>query len=482
MSQQPNLLVIVSEDHSQHLGCYGAKDAKTPHLDALAARGVRFHNHHTTQAVCSPGRASILTGKYPHENGQIGLASQNYGMYKPYANMASILKKAGYRTGRVGKLHVNPEDAFPFDFVWGDKNHFGFQVRENEVANEQAANFMADGDEPFFMYIAYPDAHLPLLRQSGGEPKHPQTGDDISPMPEIGIDSPRYREVLADYYNCMNRLDTGVGSLLQHLEDMGKADNTVVIFTTDHGQHLPRGKYHINEPSLRLPWIMHHPTLLPKGGRINLTLRVLTSHVDILPTVLYVLNIDDLPEDLHGSSAVPLVRGEDDTWRDYVVGEWNSGSGTLLYPQRSIRVGRYKYIISYFAGRPNPNGELYFDAPSWGNIVIQQDELEAAPAHVQAAYERSINPPREQLYDLENDPHEFEDLADNPEYADTLARLRKRLEDWQRETKDYIADPEVLARLDANHKQIIETYFKSKTGGLISKDFEYDYYEYLCPR
>ena len=112
-NDRPNLVLIVSEDHGPHLGCYGDANARTPHIDRLAAEGVRFAQHHTTCAICSPGRASILTGLYPHQNGQIDLATHCYSMYRPFANLATQLKSYGYRTARLGKLHVLPEAAIP---------------------------------------------------------------------------------------------------------------------------------------------------------------------------------------------------------------------------------------------------------------------------------------------------------------------------------------------------------------------------------
>lgn len=112
-----NVLLIISEDNGQHLGCYGDTNVATPNIDRLAAEGVRFANASTTQSVCSPGRASIFTGLYPHQCGQIGLATHNYAQYEAFPNLFSLLKNEGYRTGLVGKLHVNPEEDFPID-MW----------------------------------------------------------------------------------------------------------------------------------------------------------------------------------------------------------------------------------------------------------------------------------------------------------------------------------------------------------------------------
>jgi N-sulfoglucosamine sulfohydrolase len=116
-SPRPNILLITSEDHGPELGCYGEPYVKTPRLDALAQDGVRFDRAYVTQAGCSPSRASILTGLYPHQNGQIGLATWGFHMYSENTpNLPRSLQQAGYRTGIIGKLHINPESAFPFDF------------------------------------------------------------------------------------------------------------------------------------------------------------------------------------------------------------------------------------------------------------------------------------------------------------------------------------------------------------------------------
>ncbi len=198
----PNILLIVSEDNGQNLGCYGDPNAVTPNLDALAAQGVRFTNAYTTQSVCSPGRASILTGLYPHQNGQFGLATHKYAMYEAFPNIPSLLNPAGYRTGIIGKLHVNPEWAFPFDFWWNDRDYISFQHRDMVKATEMAASFISGDDSPFFLMVNYPDAHLPFLRQECGLPEKPFTADDVTPLPAGGIDTPRIREHTADYYNC----------------------------------------------------------------------------------------------------------------------------------------------------------------------------------------------------------------------------------------------------------------------------------------
>jgi len=232
---RPNVLLIVSEDNGPELGCYGDPYVRTPNLDKLASDGCRFANAYTTHPVCSAARASFLTGLYPFQNGQFGLATHQYAMYRNWDNMPSVLKAHGYRTGLIGKLHVNPEPAFPFDFRYNNSKVVSFNKRDVAEMAEVAGGFFDDGDQPFFLSINYADAHFPLLREQHGLPKNPLSADDVKTLPFVGVDTPRLRQGTADYYNCLMRLDTGVGLLLDRLDKSGKADNTLVMYIGDHG-------------------------------------------------------------------------------------------------------------------------------------------------------------------------------------------------------------------------------------------------------
>lgn len=240
-AERPNILLVVSEDNEPELGCYGEPYVKTPVLDKLAADGVRFHNAYVPQAGCSQSRAALLTGLYPHQNGQIGLATWNFRMYREDTpNIVRSLKQAGYRTGIIGKLHINPASAFPFDMQEIPSSNFS---RKNlgDYA-KYAEDFFNAGDKPFFLSINYPDAHRPFIKQVRKLPIQPLTGDDVKPLAYFGLDTPQLRAETANYYNCMSRLDSLIGDLLEALDRSGKADNTLIVYLGDHGADLLRGK------------------------------------------------------------------------------------------------------------------------------------------------------------------------------------------------------------------------------------------------
>ncbi|MDA7658080.1 sulfatase-like hydrolase/transferase, partial [Verrucomicrobia bacterium] len=201
-----NILLIVSEDNGPELRCYGDPYVRTPVLDRLAADGVRFAHAYVPQAGCSQSRAALLTGLFPHQNGQIGLATWKFRLYRnDTPNLVRSLKGAGYRTGIIGKLHVNPEEAFPFDFKSNPSANFSRKNLSSYAA--EARRFMDSSEEPFFLSVNYPDAHRPFLSQVDGLPSKPLKGADVLPLPYFGLDSPELRQQSADYYNSMERLD-----------------------------------------------------------------------------------------------------------------------------------------------------------------------------------------------------------------------------------------------------------------------------------
>ncbi len=471
-----NILLMVSEDNGQHLGCYADPYAQTPHLDKLASRGVRFENMYATQAVCSPGRASILTGLYPHQNGQFGLATHKYALYDQFPNMPRLLKNAGYRTGLIGKLHINPEDAFPYDLWWNPKAYISFANRDVRKMAEVAGAFMNASNEPFFLQMSFPDAHLPFHRQQFGVPAQPLAGKDVAPLPFVGLDTPRLREETAGYYNCLARLDTGVGLVLEQLEAAGKAENTLVIFTTDHGAQFSRGKTSSYEGGLRIPLIVRCPGICIEG----LVRDELISQVDILPAVTDIVGIA-CPAGVAGASFVPLLKGENMAWRTHLYAEWGSGGVVTYFPQRSVRDARYKLIANLLQDRPSPSARGYSDMTQKWTSGATQAEIAAANKRVRAAYDLYEHPPEFELYDLQDDPWEFENLSGDRAYRAVLQALKNRLAIWQEKTHDALRHPENLNRLTRKHDAIREHYYAESAWGS-SRDYEWNYTEYLYER
>ncbi|HBJ83406.1 MAG TPA: sulfatase [Verrucomicrobiales bacterium] len=447
----PNVLLIVSEDNGPELGCYGDPYARTPNLDQLASQGVRFNRAFVPQAGCSQSRASFLTGLYPHQHGQIGLATWGFRLYREDTpNLPRSLKAAGYRTGIIGKLHINPESAFPFDFH--EITGANFNRKQLGDYAKHAASFISASETPFFLSVNFPDAHDPWLRQVDGLPKSPQTGAEVKAMPYMGIDPPAMREMVADYYNSLARLDACVGDLLVMLEKSGKASNTIVIYIGDHGADFLRGKRTCYEGGLRIPLLIRWP-----GNAKPQVREELVSTIDLMPTVLAACGAS-LVADLPGLPLQPLLADEPAKWRTHLFAEYHTHAAASNYhPQRSVRTQRFKLIENLLPDTLNPDfddtlrkletaakkhGEPHFDD------YIPKAIADAAP-EVRTAYAVMENPPRYELYDLQADPHEFHNLAASAKHASTLAELQKQLTTWREQTQDPLLDPQNLQRLTA---------------------------------
>ena len=436
---RPNILLIVSEDNGPEIGAYGDRHARTPHLDRLAAEGVRFNRAYVTQAGCSQSRSSIMTGLYPHQNGQLGLATWGFRLYRADTpNLPRNLKAAGYRTGLIGKLHINPESAFPFDFAEIPQGNFARRNLADYA--KHAESFMRAGDAPFFLSVNFPDAHRPWTRQVDGLPREPLAAGAVPPMAYMGVDEPVLRQQVADYYNCMSRLDTLVGDVLAALQRSGKADNTLVVYLGDHGADMLRGKRTSYEGGVRIPLIVRWP-VAAKRGQVR---EELVSTIDLMPTALALAEAAPVA-DLPGRSLLPLVCGEQPAWRTHLFTEYHThATKSNFYPQRTVRDDRYKLIENLLPGEVNPGYVFTLDGHLEGDL---HGAVRAAPAEVRAAYARMEKPAQWELYDLKADPFEFRDLSGEPGHAAVLARLQKELGQWRQQTADPLLQPKNLARL-----------------------------------
>ena len=462
----PNILLIVSEDNGPELGSYGEPYVRTPHLDALARGGVRFSHAYVAQAGCSQSRAAFLTGLYPHQNGQIGLATWRFRLYREDTpNLVTALQQVGYRTGIIGKLHVNPASAFPFDFARIPGANF--QRRDLEAYASNAREFITESDRPFFLSVNYPDAHRPFLNDAGGLPQLPLTGADVKPLAYMGIDFPALRKDTAGYYNSLSRLDSLIGDLLEVLQQSGKADRTLIVYLGDHGADLFRGKRTSYEGGVRIPLIIQWAAS-QQSGRVR---DELVSTIDLMPTLLAAAGVE-VPSGLAGRSLLPLIAGEAVEWRKRLFTEYHLHSNHNYYPQRTVRDERYKLIWNLMPDQVNPGYDFtmgrFYSADELGKALAE------APVRVREAYARMRRPPEFELYDLERDPYEFENLAPDPDHGAVLTELKKALLAWRRETADPFLDAENVMRLKAE----VDATFKD---GQYARPEGWRYPEYLAP-
>ncbi len=422
------LFLFPDQMRAQAMACMGNPDVQTPNLDRLASEGVLFRNHFANSPVCCPARAIILTGKYAHTNGMV---ANDLRLRESETSVAEVFAEAGYRTGFVGKWHLDGGPRQPgwippgprrqgFEF-WAanEVSHAHFDTHyfrdeptpipikqfEAEVWTDIGIEFLRQTREdprPFFLTVQMGPPHDPYLAppeyMSQYDPAQitlrPNFDGDTSERelePNPYVKTPGRKEIAA-YYAMVTAVDDQVGRILEELDSLGLRDNTIVIVSSDHGDmlgsHGARLKRKPWEESIRVPGIVRHPKS-PSG----LQSEALFSHVDIAPTLLSLCGIA-VPEEMQGSDLSAAVLGEPGPAPDsayfQIFGPFLAGGVEKGW--RGVRTSRHMYARTK-------------DGP-WV------------------------------LYDLENDPYELRNLAAEPEARDVLEDMEVRLRDWMQQTGD----------------------------------------------
>jgi len=457
-AERPNVLLIIADDLGMQLSCYGDQHIETPNIDAIAASGTRFKTAYIAQASCSPSRVSIYTGLFPHTHGHIGLAKPtNPPLRSEFHNqtLPKLMKSAGYRTGIIGKLHVNPKSAFKFD-LYRNADLGPNNGREVRAMAEAADEFIhAESSKPFLLVMSYVDPHHPFAVQMDGMPKKPTLPGEVPAWPFQQIESDDLLEEAANYYNCVRRLDWGVGMLMEKLRAAGKDENTVIIFLGDHGPPFVRAKTTCYEAGLRVPFIVRWPGVSKPG----LFSEAFVSSVDILPTILDAIG-EEIPAHIQGRSLRTVASGNNTGWRDVLAGEFHQHTERPFFPRRALRDARYKVIHNLLAGK------LTIRIGIDGDLAHEVVRTEAyGGSAVQKAMTLQADPPEWELYDLEADPWEFNNLAAAPAHAEALKRMQRLLFDWRKDTNDPFLDGATLAKkhADVNARGETISLFDGKT-------------------
>ena len=418
----------VADDMGLNLGCYGDTQSVTPNLDRLAKEGTRFTQAFCTTSSCSPSRSVILTGLYNHANGQYGLQHDVHDQHTHawVKSLPALLSAAGYRTCSIGKFHVGPPEVYPFDKFAND----GIQGARNEVrmANNAKQWIEQKDERPFFLYFCSSDPHRAAkgfandVQRPGMKPVKFDPAK-IKP-PAFLPDAPEVREEWAEFLEASNRVDQGVGRLMEVLRETGHDSDTLVIFISDNGPPFPGSKTGLYEPGANLP-------LLIKQKKTEVVNNALVTWADITPTILDYTGAKVPSYALHGRSVLPVLEQEKVTGWDEVYLSHTFHEITMYYPMRAIRTRKYKYILNLASELPYPFASDLYDSATWQG-VLKRGDSQFGPRSVDSLLHRA----RHELYDLESDPNETVNLADRPGQAAVLAELKKKLRAWQEQTKD----------------------------------------------
>lgn len=439
-AKKPNVLFLMSDDLNTALSGFGHPQCKTPQLDKLARRGVRFENMHCQYPVCGASRASLMSGLYPYTNGTMGNAGTLRGSMPDVVTMSQLFRNNGYRVGRVSKIYhmripfeiidgtAESDDPHSWDEVvnikapeqnapgvktdWspkdkGSQTFMGVVAEGGDLAHadgmaaDHAVKFLKrNQDKPFFLACGFVRPHVPLVapakyfdlydRDAMKAPEPPE--DDLEDVPGIirnykrnsttyGVTPELHKGLLEAYYASVSYMDAQVGRVLEALEELGLVDKTIVVFTSDHGymlgEHHKFQKQHLFEESTRVPFIVSVPWMKNRHGGAT---RHITELVDLYPTLAELSGLR-APNGLQGESLLPLLRNPaSKAWKKDVAFTISRSGG------ESIRTHEWRYT-------------------QWG-----------------------FGASGKELYDLKNDPGEFTNLARNPKYSAQLKKLRKQLE------------------------------------------------------
>lgn len=455
---RPNLLLLVAEDLSPRIGAFGDGVARTPNLDRLAQEGVRYPNTFTTAGVCAPSRAALITGRHQVSIGaqHMRASSRPAGGYRsvPPADVKAfpeLLRAAGYYTfvtqkldyqfsgDRLGSGPFTIWDAEGDDALWrGRDDGQPFFGMLNLIETHESGVFAPLGHWP------HSGIHLAIQLWRAFAFGLPG-GDDPTPPAAVAVppfypDTEVVRTDIARHYDNIHQMDTAVGEVLARLEADGLSDSTVVVWTTDHGDGLPRYKRELLDTGLRVPMVVRWPeTWRPPGAAPGSVDEQLVSFVDLAPTLLELAGATP-PDSLHGRS----FASQSSPPREYVYAA-RDRIDEVPDRQRAVRDRRFEYIRS---DRPELSGAHPLAFRENLEIMRELRRLHEAGA-LDAEQEIWFRPVgRERLFDTRDDPWELRNLATDPAYASVLARLRAALDVWLARIGDTheVPEDEMVAR------------------------------------
>lgn len=455
-ARRPNILhIMVDQMRFDMVGANGSPICRTPTLDRLAREGINFTEAYTPAGICSPARASMVTGRYPHNNGIYNNCSQGETIQEELPaeeiTYSELLNEAGYRLGHVGKWHIGRahgpksrgfhdvgaesiadyrrklglpvKPPTPPDALYANYPNDEFIISGTEqlpVEGNQMYYFTEEGmrllreyqdHQPFYLRVDYNGPHHPYvvpepwasLYDPDEIPPWPNFYDTFENKPQVHLRHKFHRGVqdftwadwqpaVAKYFGYICYLDDLFAKLLQTLDDLGIRDDTLVIYNTDHGD-FTGGHGQFNKGPLLYQEVYHIPLIMRWPAQIpaGASTAKLTSLIDIMPTILQAADLP-IPDNLDGAALQPLWHDpHHDFWREVLGCEFH-GDEVGLFSSRLIRYKHFKYVY-------NPHAI-------------------------------------DELYDLERDPHELENRCDDPEYQDTRQEMQRRLMAWMNETQD----------------------------------------------
>lgn len=426
--QKLNIIYVIVHDLGRHLGAYGAK-VNTPNLDKFAKENIKFTNTYCNSAVCSPSRGCAMSGKHAHKNGIVGLTHFGWRMKDDCKSIVQFFNENSYETVHCGLSHEGEEGDLHYQY----DHEVSWDSRNVENAVDDAIAFLKTRnkhqEKPFYLNVGTQEVHSciwsddsefsRLFTKYGG----PVPKEDVYLPPQVP-DHPCFREMFGRFQAAVQYMDNEIQHLFDAIYKYGFSDNTMVVFTTDHGIYAPRGKGTLYDFGMANSLIIKMPDSMKRRFQYD----GLIQNIDLLPTILDATGIK-IPADIDGKSFYPLLTGEEYKPHNEIVTEWNFGGPYEdYYPIRSIRTEKF-HFIKHFAEKPR-----YHYLPE--EIAEKNKFEEHVCTFGPMAWDESESGPKLELFDIENDPDEFANLADNADYAKVIEKFETKLSQWMKENND----------------------------------------------
>ena len=412
---KPNMVIYLADDHGR-LDCsvYGPASIKTPTMKKLAAGGMVFNNAFVASPSCGPSRSALLTGLMPARNG----AEPNHTKPRPEtAIMVKLLQKQGYEVVAFGKVaHGGHAAMYGFDLASGKRSALAGQVQKFLAGRPK--------DKPLCLIVGDKRPHVAWIKESTYDPSRVE-------LPAYLVDTQETREHWARYLTDVTGMDAEMGEVDRLTREYFGSDDYLFMYTSDHGGQWPFGKWNLYDSGINVPMIVRWPGRVKPGSRTD----AMVSWIDLFPTLIDLAG-GEIQEGIDGTSFADVMLGKSDCHREVIM-TTHTGDGRMnVYPIRSVRTERFKYIRNirpdcYHSNHSDmlrkDGAGAYWD--SWDEAAKTDPE---AAALIKTYYER----PAIEFYDLEKDPRETVNLAENPEYKAQINKMSAMLDDWMNEQGD----------------------------------------------
>ncbi len=441
-TKRPNIIYMIVHDLGKHCTPYGVP-IETPNLQRFSEEGVTFTNAFCASPPCSPSRACAMTGTYAHENGVVGLSHLGFGASDSFVHVTRHLRDAGYETVLAGLQHeLHHHDAqqlLKYDKMLAHRGS-ELDIFVDNAVDDAIAYLENRGDleKPFFLNIGTQETHMSMWGPDNVYQKkynRIETYGGRDPKEKIYVppqfpDNEATHKLMSYFQPCIRYMDQHFGRLMDAVKRLGLEENTLVVFTTDHGITGTRAKGTLYDHGMEITLLARWKGVTPPGRRAN----CLINNIDVFPTLLELAGAP-VPGQTHGTSFLPKLTGGG--YREHTMIFMERNYHNNYDPMRSVRTKKHHYILNL-----DPTARYYYTAPEiekdprpgfrkgWPNAqiwMVNSDDTSLKDWPLR---------PKEELYDIENDPNEFVNLADDPAYAEIKKRLAARCKTWMEETDD----------------------------------------------